>query len=654
VTDSSAIGNVADFAQGQVLLPGFVSKHEDGLYVDLHAIDSRGLMMSLIERVFGVGARFVDLDYELFLNLAFLWGPADIGRQLEGLGQKGKASQLRLARDIVPFPDERRGIYRSIKILGDGGAAEYIFEPVAVEREEPWPEAPDGSGRRKFVERLYPDFDEFIAALWERGVRFGIDAKAVRDAIARDKAERLTIASSRAPTEGKDATIDEQTDLLHRDDTPRLLANGRMDLRHYRNRFPQVRAGTRLFKKIPRVAGVSGWNVQGEELLPAAIHDFDIQTLAGIGTRVVKDVAGECVVASQDGFLDIDAQSGQISVLDKIVSREGVSMRTTGDLSLAGDEYEEHGEVQEKRIVKGHTMTFLADIFGNVLSDGGRVTIRRNISGGTARSPGGRIAVEGYASRSLLEAQRGEVVAGRAEGSTFIADRVRIEHAVNCDIVADEVEIERAEGCAIAARKVVLGKSAARKDEPTVVIMLLPDLAHFDEELNRLAKSHGEIEAELVGHDAAFQALTAPVEMKSYLSIQSKLTAKSLNMSPVQLSQWQALLTRLAPALRELAALNGKIQKARNNLDVTDQEIEALLEARRAAARGISSEVGDVSGDTRVYALRLAFDAPALASLPPKVLHKRLHEVSEGALCLFSGGSGSFAWKPPEEAVPGK
>ena len=653
MTEPSVIGNVAELGEGQVLLPSFVGKHEDGLYVDLLAIDSRSLIAQFVERVFTSGARFAGLDYDLFLKLVFLWEPADIDRQLEEFKRKGKLPQLRLARDIVPFPQERRDIYRGVKILDGGKAAEYIFEQIGVEREEDDPEAPDGSGRRKFVERLYADFDEFIAALWEKGIRFGIDARAVTDAIARDKAERLTIAHLTPPTEGKDAGVDEQTDLLHRDDAPRLLPNGRMDLHHYRNRFPQVMAGTRLFKKIPRVAGVSGWDVQGKELAPAVIKDFDIQTLAGIGTQVVKDGTGEYVVAAHDGFLDIDAKSNQISVIDKIVSREGVSMRTTGDLSLSGDDYEEHGEVQEKRVVEGHNMTFLADVFGNILSDGGRIAIKQSISGGTVHSPGGSIVVEGSASRALLEARRGEVVVSRAEGCLFIADRVRIERAVNCDIVADEVEIELAEGCAIAAKKVVLKTSTARKDEATVVTLLLPDLTRFELELKRLEESRGAIEAEIAKHNAALQALTAQAEMKSYLAILASMKAKTLTMSPAQQVQWQALLTRLAPTLRHVATLNGAIQQARQNVAVTDEDIEALGQARQVAAQGISCAIAAVAGDTRVHTLRQAFDEPALASLSPKGLHKRLHEAGDSASRLFSGSSGSFEWQPPpEEAKP--
>ena len=647
MTAPSAIGNVADLREGQVLLPAFVGRRPDGLFIDLLAIDSRGLITEFVERVFAAGARFVDLDYDLFLKLLYLWEPADIDRQLAEFKSRGLPPQVRLAADIQPFPEERRGIYRTVKLLDGGRGAEYMFEQISVEREVEDPEVPEG--KRTISERLYADFDEFVAALWEKGVRFGIDAKAVREAIARDKAERLTIARFVEPKEGKDAGVDEQTDLLHRDDAPRRLADGRIDLSTYRNRFPQVTKGTRLFKKIPRMSGISGWDVAGKELAPKPIKDYEIDDLAGPGTQVIRESSMELVVAAQDGFLDIDAQSGKISVVDKIVSREGVSMRTTGDLALQGDEYEEHGEVQERRSIHGHHMSFFADVFGNIVSDGGRVILKRNLSGGTIQNARGEVFVEGGASRSEISVTDGSFVANHAESCIIIAGKVRIGRAIRCDIVADEVAIEVCEGSAVAARKIAVKTSTTRKDEATSVTVLLPDLARFDAEVARLEEMHEASEARVAKFSAALQALTAQPDMKSYLSLQPKIKAKTLVMSAAQQVQWQALLARIAPTLRQIAALNAEIQSSRQAAADTLAQIAEVKEARRGAGQGLFCKIETVGDDTVVYNLRQSSEDKALASLPAKELHKRLREPGARASRLFYGSSGSFEWQPPDE-----
>jgi hypothetical protein len=418
-------------------------------------------------------------------------------------------------------------------------------------------------------------------------------------------------------------------------------------LHHYRNRFPQVTAGTRLFRKIPRIAGISGWDVQGKELAPEAVKDFDIATLAGPGTEVKRD-GGECVVATMDGFLDIDAQSGQISVLDKIVSREGVSMRTTGDLSLAGDDYEEHGEVQEKRVVEGHNMTFLADIFGKIVSDGGRVTLKRNISGGAIQNAGGGIFIEGGASRSLLEARRGSVTANHAETCVIVADKVTLGRAIRCDIVADEVEIQSSEGSSIAAKRVTIKSATERKDDGTVVTLLMPDLSRFEREAARLEDMRREAAAEIAASENSLAELAALPDMKTYLTIQPRIKA-GMTMGASQQVQWQALLARIAPTLRQMAGLNGDMKAAQETIAETAQELAALALERQTSTQGICCNIEAVAGFTTVRTLRQSFDEKPLANLAPKDLHMRLREAGDASARLFSDDSGSFEWQPPAE-----
>lgn len=652
-----AIGDLVSLAEGQVLLPSFVSRRNDGLWVKLGALTTPGLLMEFVDRVFQGGTRFAGLDYGLFLKLLFDYTQEDFAALLAGFDKAGHPPEMRLADDIVPFPAARRGIYRGVKLLGNGEAAEYLFEQVLVDVVTTAPPAdnPDATGTcpdggnaaMTATERAYLDFDEFVAALWCKGIRYGIDAATVRAAIAADKVERLTIGAQKPPRQGSDASIVEQTDCLHRNDAPRIRPDGRMDLCQFQNRFPQVMAGTRLFKKVPRVMGVSGWNVLGRELPPAAVKDFDINSLAGTGTRV-EHVSGngEYVVAAMDGFLNIDTRSGQVSVTAKIINREGVSARTTGNLALAGDEYEEHGEVQEKRLVEGHHMTFLADVFGRVVSDGGRILIKQNLAGGAARSNGGSIVVAGSASRATLEAKGGTVEVGKAESSVLVGQVVRISHAVMCDIVADEVVIERAEACAIAAKRVSIGQATMRRAEPTIVSLLLPDEAGFDRAVEATRAEMRKASADEAQLRAQLAALAQLADMKTYLSLQPKLQANSIVLTPLQTANWQKLLTRIAPQLRECSDLQGAVEAARQQAEDCRQRIETLEAERRAAIAAVACTIRQVAGETIVRTLRLAANLPPLASLSARELHIRLRERGTPVERIFAGEHGSVAWPP--------
>jgi uncharacterized protein (DUF342 family) len=103
--------------------------------------------------------------------------------------------------------------------------------------------------------------------------------------------------------------VREQTLALHRDDSPAILANGRIDLGFFKNHFPQVAEGTRLLQKMPRRLGQPGRDIDGSVLEPELPRDFEIEDLAGPGTRVERNAKGEFLVAARDGFLNIDKPS---------------------------------------------------------------------------------------------------------------------------------------------------------------------------------------------------------------------------------------------------------------------------------------------------------------------------------------------------------
>lgn len=649
----SAVGNLTELHEGEVLLPGFVRRGNDGLYVELSAIDSNDLFRAFVERVFTAGARFAGLDYDVFRSLLFDLEPDDIGRLAEQQAKQGKRSELRLADDIVPFPLERRQFYRSVKTLGKGEGAEYFFEPVLVEvpAEIP-PDAPPGTPPPPPRQvRVKLDFDEFVADLWEKGIRFGLDQAAVRAAIGGDKTERVVVARLKPPTPGKDASVAEQSDALYRDNSPFIRPDGRMDLRHFRNRFPQVRQGTLLFKKLPRTPGKLGWDVAGKALDPGEPKDFDLSTMAGPGTRVENLPGGEYIVAGMDGFLNIDTRSNQISVTEKIINREGVSLRTTGDLTLSGDEFEEHGEVQEQRNVEGKNMTFRADVFGNVVSNGGRVVLKKNLAGGSAIArEGGSVVVEGSASRAVVEAREGEITLAYAESCFIFGRKVTLGRAINCDIYAEELTVDQAEGCAMAAARVTVAASRARKDVETVISVLLPDLAPYVNWLEGLKKSRSDAERLLAEKSRELEALAAAPEVKGYLTLSRQIKTNTMRLTADQEAAFQRLRERLAPQLAKMEALQGAVKAARISQDGVTVQMEQVANRAREAFAGIGCAIGKVEGETVVRLLRGHETVLPAKVLPPKDLRAALRKIHAGSDRLFSGSSGSFEWKcPPPE-----
>ncbi|OIQ99032.1 hypothetical protein GALL_189460 [mine drainage metagenome] len=638
----------ADLKDGAVLLPRFIRRRSDGLYVDPSLFESELSFQQFVERVFAANALFSELDYPLFLSLLYQALPPEA--MVAGAGGK----ETRLARDIVPFNEERRKIYHGVKASRDGSAAEYLFEPVSIERSsleavfgDP---LEDGSlpilryDTKTISEPTRLDPDEFIAAMWGKGIRFGIDMDAVRLAIAKGTPERLEIAHAKPSVAGTDASINEQTDVLHRDDTPTILPDGRIDLTRFNNHFPQVSAGTRLLKKIPRVLGELGFNVLGAIIAPAMPKDFDIETVAGAGTRVERSAEGEFIVAAITGFVNIDTRSNAISVSEKIVNRQGISLRTTGDLFLSGSDFEEHGEVQERRQVKGHNMSFLADVFGEVISDGGAVHLKGNLAGGSVRNPAGSITIERSASRATVEARDGEITMNAAENSLIIGSKVRIKRAVNCEILAEEVDIESCEGCAVAGRRVTIGHAANRKEIETVVSVRTPDPAIWDMEIESLEKKLADAERVRASYSGTAAQIAEQPEVKKFLTLQQKIQAREITISAEQESGWKAAQARFAAVTRQLNQLAAEVASAQGVEQDLASQVETLREEKRHALDGLSCKIGVVSGETIVRTMRVVREGIPLEYLSPKEIHQRLRAHGTADDRLFSSSSGSLAW----------
>jgi hypothetical protein len=659
---SSTIGNLADLKEGEIALPKCIVKCDEGLLADLSKLDSSASFALFAERVFSSGSYFSDLDYARFLELLYDYPPEKVAAAANALTAEGKSPLIRFAADILEFDPGRRALYKAARIAGS--VAEYVFEPVVTERTVDGPHSEEGENgglstegqeKKTVSDRTSLTFDEFVADMWSKGVRYGIDAAAVRVAIDGDTFGRVVVARQLEPMPGKDAEIQEQMEGLHRDDAPKELANGRIDLKQFKNHFPQVAKGARLLKKIPRTLGMPGRMVDGTLVEPPPPKDFDLATLAGLGAQLERGEAGEFIVASLDGFLSIDTQTNLIAVTEKIVDHGGVSARTTGNLHLTCDEFEEHGEIQEKCIVEGKNITVYADVFGTVISSGGKIQLKQNLVSGEAINHDGDITIDGLVSGAVVHARKGAVTIKRAENSIIVGKRVTIESAAKCDVCGDDVAVENSAGCAIAGKSVRLVTAEPRQERETVVSMLVPDLSGYDQEINAIRKKIEEVESALVRkrRDAASEAAAAQGEARNYLVLEAKLQKKEITLTPEQMANWQKLTARVAPGLKVLNQLNGEVRFLQTEKEIYEGKGAALMQYKQDASAGVYCSIQESHGDTLVRIMKTKPGAVPLADLESKQLKAQLLAPSLPADRLLSGEGGPFEWRyraqDPEE-----
>lgn len=628
-------------------LPPFFSRPLDGkgrctgIFIDISKMGGGAAFAEAVNHLFVSCAYFVGLDYHLFCALLYDFSP---GCELE------KRGRVRLADEIGIIPAARQALYRDPIVSAK--QAEYLFEPVFLEHETELPlqlddtgEGPPPPQKSLIAEPAQLDLDEFIALMWLKGVRFGLSLKAIAPHLRSTHIERATIATETPFQPGKDASVKEESRDIHRDNAPRILGNGRLDLNSYRNRFPQMAAGIRLLRKIPRQLGVAGRDIHGNVLEPPLPLDINLDMLAGPGTGIDRTAEAEYLLTSRAGFLSIDAESGQFSVSEKIVSREGISSRTTGDLFLDGEEFEEYGEIQERRLLDGKTITVHADVFGIVVSHGGKITLKHNLIGGKAENYNGDIVVEGLASAAQLFAWKGEVHLTRAEKCLIVAKRVVIKNATLCDILADEILIEVASGCTIEGRQVRIETATASRQSETTVALLVPSLAEFEKAEIDIRNALAKTEAAMNAKSAEIETLKKNPELRSYLLIAGKLQKKEMSLSPEQKTNFLKLGQRIGPELRAFAALNERMQVLTKDKISQETLLATLEEERRQAGANISCNIKATDQEMRVFTRPIGRNPPALTPIPIKDLELRLHARTPGSQLLFGGESGSFEWQ---------
>ena len=601
-----------------------IVRRPDGVYADPGVLTTT--FAAAIDSVFSQDNYFSGLDYAVLIKIIYNHG-ADLPRSASG------ELLIRFAADIVPFDPQRRQLYKAVKL--SDGKAEYYFEPVVMTD----PNDPDGPG---VPARL--NVDEFIADMWGKGVRFGLDVAALRLAIESGKAERINIARRLDALPGIDAHIIEVSGDLHRSDAPRQLANGKLDLMAFQNRFPQIKQGVKLLKKVPRKDGETGFELSGLPILPPIPKDIELGAMAGVGTVIEVTAEGEFLMSIQAGFLNVDSQSSKLSVDDKIVSRDGVSSRTTGNLQLTGD-YEEFGEVQEKRVIEGESVTIHADVFGNIVSRGGTILLNNNVVGGSAHNARGDIRVKGVASGSVLQTSLGEVVLNRAESCIISGTKVIIEHAANCEIIADEVVIRQAEGCAVAARKITIESAGPRKQSEMHIFAMEPDSARIDEAIVTMNDKAEQFAEVAVRRKAEMEELTGQPEVRKYVMLASKIRKKELTLTAEQLPQFQKMAAAVAPALKLIAKVSLDVRAAEVEQQAALALVAQLVQQRSDCAGACEVDVAMLSGDTQLRSMKFNPDGSVLYDLPSKEIKARLRANADHADVILSASAGAIAWR---------
>ncbi len=638
------------------LIPRYVLREQQGLYVNLSHFPVGGGFDKFVDRLFGDGFRFVGLDYPLLMNLLY-----DYDGTVKIYGQYAK---VKLADDIVDFPTIRKALYSGVKLVGGGQSAEYVFEPLALEEEIVIPvygeKGADGIRPVVATERiseLHPtslNLDEFIAEMWLKRIRFGIDVDKVASVIYLRQMGAVTIASQMGADDGSDAEILEASEVLRRENASQLLPKGKADLRKFQNRFPKIEKGTRLLRKKLRVAGKPGCKVNGERVPPKLAKDVDLSALAGEGTRIQIINGEECIVAVRNGILALDMDANRIEVNDIKDNNTEINAAPTGDISLAEIDFAEHGEVPEGSSVEGENMKFFGDVFGSVTSKNGHVLLEKDLAGGCVQSFNGDVTSNGRAVNAIIEVhdKRAEKTAGKislnfAESCLILGHTVSIKHAINCEVVAENVEIGVVEGCSVAAKTVKIGSSNVCRRREVNIAMVLPDVTEFEAKIGQVQKSIEKCEKVIQEKDQEAAKITADPEVAKYLTMAAGIKQSGVTLTEAQQENWNktAGKFKFAKADTSLARLNADKQDQLKLIHAFRHEIAILTGRREKMGSSIGCTISEVVGNTLVRTLPGTHEILELQKLNGNELKLKLRDNGQAQDRIFFNDEGGLDWK---------
>jgi len=605
-------------------LPIGLVQRADGIYIDVGM--SKPALTAAVTQLFESGCYLAGLDYAALMQALYGVGPGP------GLGE---LQALRLADAVRLFDGARLALYKNPKV--SLSYAEYTFQPLYLEEMT----LPDGTVIPERPVQL--DIDEFIADMWGKGIRFGIDVAAVKAAIASTKSDRITFATDLEPAPGKDAAVVEVSSDLHRSDAPKARADGRIDLQSFQNRFPQIKANMRLLKKDPPEPGLPGFDLAGRKTEPEPPKDLTLRFLAGEGTEAKMFEDGEYLVSTREGFLSVDSKSNRISINDKIVSLEGVSGRTTGNLQLAGA-YEEYGDVQEQRDVTGGDITVHGNVYGNIHSRGGTVVLDKNLVSGSVHNAVGNINIAGVASNSVIYAANGAVTIQRAENCVISGVNVKIEEASNCEIIGDGVLISVAEGCAIAGRNVEVESAGPRRRTEMIIYVLVKDVTQFDAEIADLEARLAAFAQANADSQQEIERVSALPDVRRYLALAAKLRTQELVLTPEQGQLLRKIAGAVAEEMKALQKHKQDLQVGQTQYKLLGDRLARVIEQKVEAAGIARCGLHMASGETMVRTMPFAAETLALRQLLPKDLKQRLRGTPTGGQLLFAESAGSLDW----------
>lgn len=309
----------------------------------------------------------------------------------------------------------------------------------------------------------------------------------------------------------------------------------------------------------------------------------------------------------------------------------------------------EHHEVPEGRVIHGHNMSFLAPVYGELVSNGGKIHLQDLFGWGSANDPFGSIRSAKRAFNATLMAPGGDIEVVSAESCLIVGRRVRVESAVNCQIFADSLDMGAACGCIIASRNIQIQRSDALKLEPTTITMVVPDLPDIESELAPLRANIADLRQITGTLKDRIDAYKANPALSQYLSIRAKVKSGVSKLTDEQAQGFSVMEQHLEPTARELELAVSERRPQEKALSALVEELQSRLDAQTTILSDCYCKVMDVAGETILRMLVESYDSADLSLISQPKIPRILFRNDASVKFLQAARSGHIDWRacPP-------
>lgn len=305
---------------------------------------------------------------------------------------------------------------------------------------------------------------------------------------------------------------------------------------------------------------------------------------------------------------------------------------------------EHHHELPQGRVVHGHDMTFHAPVYGEIISDGGRVYFEDSIGWGTVVNPAGHIHAKHRAFSATLQAQGGIVEVTTAESCLIIGHTVTVQNAIKCQIFAHKLRIGTAAGCMIAGRDVEISHSSPYKLEPNMITMVVPEAPNLEEVLRQRNADVCEMKLQIDDLDAGISTYRKNPLLAQFLSIRSKVRAGITVLTEEQSIGYFQMEERFADDVKALEQAVSERRVIAHAMSELAAQIQSMREEHAARLGDCHCKIANVNGETIVRQLLEVHDDPDLSLISLPMIPKILFRNDATLKFLYAAHEGTISW----------